>query len=485
MNSNEKNGEPSAGLWGGRFKSRAADSVFALSRSVHFDWRLAPYDLVSSRAHVASLTDAGVISKEVAAQLDKALTELISDVASGKFQPLPTDEDVHSALERGLKEKLGDIGGAIRAGRSRNDQVATDLKLYLIDQMLEIAHQLTSLQEALLKKSDEYKDALAPGFTHLQHAQPILFGHELAKHAVALERDLSRIIDWRKRTSTSPLGAGALAGSSLVTSPEKSAHQLGFAGVAANSIDAVSDRDYVAEALFIIALIGVHLSRVGEEWTIWSSSEFGWAKLDDAYATGSSIMPQKKNPDIAELARGKAGRFIGDLTGLLTTLKGLPFAYNRDLQEDKESTFDAVENLLLLLPPVTGMISSTAFVREKMAAGATTGFALATEIADFLARKGLPFSIAHEAAGRCVRICEEKGIELDALSNSDLVAVHPLLEGVHSALNAKSAVNARSSANGTALSSVTKQIAALEQNRVKNLKWISDERDRFSGMMSQ
>ena len=485
MNPKEKKGEPSSGLWGGRFTTRAADSVFALSRSVHFDWRLAPYDLVSSRAHVAALKDSGVISKEVAAQLDNALTELMSEVASGKFQPLLTDEDVHSALERGLKEKLGDIGGAIRAGRSRNDQVATDLKLYLIDQMLEIAHQLTSLQDALLKKAAEYKDALAPGFTHLQHAQPILFGHELAKHTLAFERDLSRIIDWRERTSTSPLGAGALAGSSLVTSLEKSAHQLGFTGVVANSIDAVSDRDYVAEALFIIALIGVHLSRIGEEWTLWSSSEFGWAKLDDAYATGSSIMPQKKNPDIAELARGKAGRFIGDLTGLLTTLKGLPFAYNRDLQEDKESTFDAVENLLLLLPPVTGMISSTSFAREKMAAGATTGFALATEVADFLARKGVPFSVAHEAAGRCVRICEEKGIELDALSTADLIKVHPLLEGVNSSLNASSAVNARTSINGTALTSVTNQIAVLNETRAKNLKWISDERDRFSGMMSQ
>ena len=472
-------------LWGGRFSDRAADSVFALSRSVHFDWRLAPYDLVSSRVHVASLKEAKVITNEVATSLDGALVELIKEVASGKFLPEPTDEDVHSALERGLKEKLGEIGGAIRAGRSRNDQVATDLKLYLIDHMLEIAAELSKLQDAFISKANEYKDALAPGFTHLQHAQPILFGHELAKHALAFERDLGRIMDWHKRAALSPLGSGALAGSSLITVLDRSAQRLGFNGIVGNSIDAVSDRDYVAEALFIIALIGVHLSRIGEEWTLWASNEFGWAELNDAYATGSSIMPQKKNPDIAELARGKAGRFIGDLTGLLTTLKGLPFAYNRDLQEDKEATFDAVENLLLLISPVAGMVTTTSFNRAKMAAGSTTGFALATEIADYLARKGVPFATAHEAAGACVRICEERGIELDGLSDSDFVAIHPLLDGVRMSLNALAAVNARTSINGTSLASVTKQLETLEENRIRNLNWISDERARFSGMMSQ
>ncbi|MEI6120575.1 MAG: argininosuccinate lyase [Actinomycetes bacterium] len=327
-------------LWGGRFSQGPAQSVAALSRSVDFDWRLAQYDIRVNVAHVRGLTESSVLSREDSTKIIDGLIALGKEIESGTFSYSDTDEDVHSAIERGLIEKLGTLGGAFRAGRSRNDLVVTDFKLYIIDHIMEIAQTLTLLVDALNRVADEYKGAIAPGFTHLQHAQPINFGHEIAKHSHAFLRDVDRIQDWLARNSFSPLGAGALAGSSLQPHPEKTAHELGFAGPLLNSIDAVSDRDFVAEALFIFSMIGIHLSRIGEEFTIWSTTEFAWAKLDDAFSTGSSIMPQKKNPDIAELARGKSGRLIGNLTGLLTVLKVLPYAYNRDLQEDKEPVFD-------------------------------------------------------------------------------------------------------------------------------------------------
>ena len=322
-------------------------------------------------------------------------------------------------------------------------------------------------------------------FTHLQHAQPISFGHELAKHAVSLERDIDRINDWMKRSNLSPLGSGALAGSSLPLSPEVSARELGFSGVVRNSIDAVSDRDFVAEALFIIAMIGVHISRIGEEWTLWTSTEFGWATIDDEFATGSSIMPQKKNADVAELARGKAGRAIGNLTSLLTTMKGLPFAYNRDLQEDKEATFSSVESLLLLLPPLEGMIATTTFHGEVMKKSAPLGFSLATEIADYLVRKGVTFAHAHEAAGHCVKICEKANKELGELTDSELRGAHPDLDGgVKEFLTVDGAVASRTAPLGTAPSSVRQQITLLREDLSKHGNWISRERTRISGMIA-
>ena len=473
-------------LWGGRFSSQPEESMFALSRSVHFDWRLAPYDLRSSLAHVAILQENKIIDAETGMKLTGAIRELQKEVANGTFAAIDTDEDVHSALERGLKEKLGETGGAIRAGRSRNDQVATDFRLYLIDHMIEIASQLLVLQSSISQLAEKYVDAVAPGFTHLQHAQPVSFGHELAKHAHAFSRDISRIHDWLKRTNFSPLGAGALSGSSLPIDPEKTAESLGFSGVIENSIDAVMDRDFAAEALFIIALIGVHISRIGEEWTLWSSTEFGWARLDDAYSTGSSIMPQKKNADAAELARGKSGRFIGNMTGLLTVMKGLAFAYNRDLQEDKEPVFDSVENLLLLLPAISGMVATTQFNEEKMKAAAPLGFSLATEIADFLVKRSVPFSIAHEAAGACVKVCEEKKIDLHELSDQELLAIHPKLTAeVRETLNVYGAIAARTTSNGTAPASVRKQLSNLKEKIAANSAWVASERKRFSGMMDQ
>ena len=473
-------------LWGGRFSSQPEESMFALSRSVHFDWRLAPYDLRSSLAHVAILQEKKIIAAATGMKLTGAIRELQKEVANGTFAAIDTDEDVHSALERGLKEKLGETGGAIRAGRSRNDQVATDFRLYLIDHMIEIASQLLVLQSSISQLAEKYVDAVAPGFTHLQHAQPVSFGHELAKHAHAFSRDISRIHDWLKRTNFSPLGAGALSGSSLPIDPEKTAASLGFSGVIENSIDAVMDRDFAAEALFTIALIGVHISRIGEEWTLWSSTEFGWARLDDAYSTGSSIMPQKKNADAAELARGKSGRFIGNMTGLLTVMKGLAFAYNRDLQEDKEPVFDSVENLLLLLPAISGMVATTQFNEEKMKAAAPLGYSLATEIADFLVKRSVPFSIAHEAAGACVKVCEKKKIDLHELSDQELLAIHPQLTAeVRETLNVYGAIAARTTSNGTAPASVRKQLSNLKEKIAANSAWVASERKRFSGMMDQ
>jgi argininosuccinate lyase len=451
---------------------------------VHFDWRLAPYDLRSSLAHLEILESSGLLTKDVAGSIRGALKELIAEVAAGKFVAIESDEDVHSALERGLTQKLGDIGGSLRAGRSRNDQVTTDLRLYAIDHMLEIASQILLLQKALIAKADEYGDASAPGFTHLQHAQPVIFGHEISKHAHAFARDLDRINDWLARASVSPLGSGALAGSSLPLAPEKTAAALGFNSSAANSIDGVSDRDYVAEALFILAMVGSHLSRIGEEWCIWATTEFGWAQVADAYSTGSSIMPQKKNPDMAELARGKAGRLVGNLTALLTTLKGLPFAYNRDLQEDKEPLFDSIDTVLLVLPAVTGMVATTNFDREKMALAAPLGFSLATEIADYLVRAHVPFAHAHEAAGKCVALCESSGRQLHQLTDSEFAQIHPsLLPDVRDVLTVHGALNSRTTVGGTSPSSFAVQIKNLQTQVSADEKKFSDKQKAFSAMM--
>ena len=471
-------------LWGGRFSQSPAEAVFALSRSVHFDWRLAPYDLRSSLAHLSVLQASGLLEDSVAESIRRALRELIEEVAAGNFLPETTDEDVHSALERGLTEKLGAIGGALRAGRSRNDQVATDLRMYAIDHMLEVAQQLLKLQEALIAKANEYADAPAPGFTHLQHAQPVLFGHEIAKHVHAFSRDLDRIHDWLKRTQVSPLGSGALAGSSLPLSPAVTAKDLGFSSSAANSIDGVSDRDFVAEALFVLSMVGIHLSRIGEEWCIWATTEFGWAKIADAYSTGSSIMPQKKNPDMAELARGKAGRLVGNLTGVLTMLKGLPFAYNRDLQEDKEPLFDSIDTVLLVLPAVTGMVATTEFDRDKMALAAPLGFSLATEIADYLVRAHVPFAQAHEAAGKCVALCESSNRQLHQLTDEEFASIHPALKGdVRDVLTVHGALASRTTLGGTAPSSLKQQLKDASATTAAHKKEFDDKSKAFSEMM--
>ncbi len=471
-------------LWGARFSSGPTDAVFALSRSAHFDWRLAPYDIRSSLAHLAVLESSKLVSKDDAASIRGALKELAVEVSKGSFVAEAGDEDVHSALERGLTAKLGTVGGSLRAGRSRNDQVTTDLRLFAIDHMLEVASLITALNSAILNKANEYVNHSAPGFTHIQHAQPVSFGHELAKHAHAFARDLDRINDWFKRTSVSSLGAGALAGSSLPLDPARTAKELGFDSSFANSIDAVSDRDYVAEALFICATIGLHLSRIGEEWTLWASTEFAWAKVADEYSTGSSIMPQKKNPDMAELARGKSGRLIGNLVSVMTMLKGLPFAYNRDLQEDKEPLFDSIDTLLLVLPAITGMVATTDFDREKMAAAAPTGFSLATEIADYLVRKNVPFASAHESAGKCVALCEKSFRQLHELSDDEFKSIHPSLDGgIRAVLTVVGALSSRTTAGGTAPALVTEQIKLALQENLTQSKKIAAKAKAFSEMM--
>lgn len=446
-----------------------------LSRSTHFDWKLAPYDLMQTRAHAQVLERAGLLSQDESRSVVLALDTLATQVASGEFTPNEDDEDVHSAVERGLMSLLGKLGGKLRAGRSRNDQVATDFKLYLRDHAQQIAGEVIYLQEAFLDQANENISTHSPGFTHLQHAQPVSFAHELAKHVHALGRDLERLSDWDSRAARSPLGAGALAGSSLGLDPELVADALGFDSALGNSIDAVSDRDWAAEFLFVGAMIGVHLSRIGEEVILMASREFAWAQLDDAWSTGSSIMPQKKNPDIAELARGKSGRLIGNLTGLLATLKGLPFGYNRDLQEDKEPVFDTVEQLLVLLPAMTGMIKTLKFNTELMTNSAPAGFALATDIAEWLVREGVPFRNAHEIAGACVQVAEERDCELWDLTDEELSRISSHLNSrVRDVLNLEGALNSRDAFGGTAPIRVREQLQVLSE-------LIGAERTRWMG----
>jgi argininosuccinate lyase len=472
-------------LWGGRFNHSPAQSMRDLSRSVHFDWRLAPYEIEVNLAHLHNLIKQKIISKSDGQTLEKGLLELAGEIGSGKFTYNNDDEDVHSAIERGLVEKCGQIGGAIRAGRSRNDLVITDFKLYLVDHLLEIASALTLLARNFSSQALNQIDVIAPGFTHTQHAQPITFGQELSKHSHALLRDVDRIFDWIDRNNYSPFGAGALAGSSIQPEPETSALKLGFIGVMENSIDAVSDRDFAAEALFIMAMIGIHLSKVGEEFVLWSSNEFDWVEIDDAYATGSSIMPQKKNADVAELARGKSGRFIGNLTALLVVLKAMPFAYNRDLQEDKEPIFDSVDQLLILLPAISGMVETAKFKQTNISKLASAGYSLATEIADFLSKTGVPFSIAHEAAGACVKFCEKNGIELEQMSDQQLQEMHPnLTPEVKKFLTVTGAISSRTSAMGTSKSSVLAAINKLNQDISGVDKAIARLRKQFSGMIN-
>ena len=451
-------------LWGGRFESGPSDAMAALSASIHFDWRLAPYDIQQTRAHARILHSAGLLSDTELAAVDGALVELAVQVAEGSIGPEPQDEDVHTAIERHLIARLGELGGKLRAGRSRNDQVATDFRLYLRDQVRVIVREILALQKAFLQQAQDHVETYSPGFTHLQHAQPVSFGHELAKHVHALGRDIERYADWDRRTSRSPLGSGALAGSSLGLDPRAVAADLGFDRALGNSIDAVSDRDWVAEFLFVSAMLGVHLSRIGEEVILMTSREFGWAKLDDAWSTGSSIMPQKKNPDVAELARGKSGRLIGNLTGLMATLKGLPFAYNRDLQEDKEPAFDTVEQLLLVLPAMTGMIATLRFDTSRMNESAPQGFALATDIAEWLVRSGVVFREAHEIAGACVRAAEARDVELWDLSDGELISISEhLTPQVREVLSVRGSLDSRSAFGGTAPARVREQLADLER----------------------
>ncbi|MCU1610066.1 MAG: Argininosuccinate lyase [Pseudonocardiales bacterium] len=462
-------------LWGGRFSAKPADALAALSLSTHFDWRLARYDIRGSRAHARVLHAAALLDDdELTAMLD-ALDRLDADVDSGAFVPVPEDEDVHTALERGLIERAGpELGGRLRAGRSRNDQIATLLRMWLRDAARRIATGTLDVIDALLDQAEAHPDAPMPGRTHLQHAQPVLLAHHLGAHVQALLRDVERLRDWDARAALSPYGSGALAGSSLGLDPAAVAAELGFDAPVENSIDGTASRDFAAETAFVLAMLAVDLSRIAEEIIIWSTAEFGYVALDDSYSTGSSIMPQKKNPDVAELARGKAGRLIGNLTGLLATLKAQPLAYNRDLQEDKEPLFDSVDQLELLLPAMAGMVGTLAFHTERLAELAPAGYTLATDLAEWLVRQGVPFRTAHQAAGACVRLAESRGAELAELSEMELAAVHPELTiDVRRVLNVAGSINSRDSYGGTAPDRVAEQLQRARRAADGHRSWIS------------
>ena len=464
--------QSSDALWGGRFASGPADAMAKLSKSTHFDFRLAHYDLLGTAAHLKALQAAGYLTSDEHDVLQQAVAELGKRVSSGTFKPREEEEDVHAALERGLMEIAGpDLGGKIRAGRSRNDQIATLVRLFMLDAADALEQQLIDYVDALSTRAEDYMGTAMAGRTHFQHAQPVLLSHHLAAHAWPQVRNLQRLEDFRKRAKRSPYGSAALAGNTLGLDADLIAQELGFTGTTENSLDATSSRDLVAEFAFIMSLVAVDLSRLAEEVIIWASYEFGYIKLDDAFATGSSIMPQKKNPDIAELTRGKTGRVIGNLTGLLATLKALPLAYNRDLQEDKEPIFDSFDSLMLLFPAINGMIRTVEFNRSRLEELATAGYALATDAAEWLVKQGVAFRDAHEIVGELVRHCEEKHIELDQVSDSDLAAISKhLTPEVKKVLNLNSAIESRQGPGGTSSKQVIEQLVQLRKliGKVKN-----------------
>ncbi len=406
-------------LWHGRFASGPADELLAYTVSLPFDRLLFREDIAGSRAHVRGLARAGLLRDDEREAVLSALGVVHAELEAAVFVFAATDEDIHTAVERRVTEIAGPAGAKLHTGRSRNDQIATDLRLFTKAHLLDVARRVLRLQRVLLTRAEQAGDEYLPGYTHLQRAQPILLAHHLLAHGWALGRDIDRLMDARRRCDVSPLGAGALAGSSLPLDPDWVAAELGFAARFENSLDVTSDRDFVAESLFVLALVSVHLSRIGEEIALWSSDEFGFVRLDDAYSTGSSMLPQKKNPDIAELARGKAGRLIGNLTGLLATLKGLPLAYNRDLQEDKEPLFDTVEQITLALSAVEGMFATLQFRHERMRAAADSPYSAATDLAELLVARGTPFREAHAIVGSLVRRALEGEASLAELVTAD------------------------------------------------------------------
>lgn len=450
-------------LWGGRFEGGPTEAMFALSVSTQFDWRLADLDITASKAHAYALAKADLLTDDELERMEQALDSMLADLAAGQLKPLDTDEDVHGALERILIELVGDqLGGRLRAGRSRNDQIATLIRMYLRREIRVLAAEILDVVGALRGQAEKHLGAIMPGRTHMQTAQPVLLSHTLLAHAWPLLRDIDRLRDLDARLAESPYGSAALAGTSLGLDPQYVARQLGFEDSVANSIDGTSSRDLTAEAAWVLAQVGVDLSRLSEDIIFWVTPEAGFAKLDDRWSTGSSIMPQKKNPDVAELARGKAGRLIGNLAGLLSTLKGLPLAYDRDLQEDKEPVFDGIDQLKILLPAITGLVATLTFDTERMEQAAPRGFSLATDVADYLVRQGVPFARAHDIAGLAVKYCEARDIELGDLTADVLGDIAVELDpGVLSVLNIQGSVASRNGRGGTAPEQVKKQLVEL------------------------
>ena len=451
-------------LWGGRFSSGPSPELARLSKSTQFDWRLADDDIAGSRAHARALGRAGLLTTDELNRMEEALDELQRRVDSGAFAPIEDDEDEATALERGLLEIAGDeLGGKLRAGRSRNDQIACLIRMWLRRHARRVAGLTLDLVNALIAQCEQAGDAVMPGRTHMQHAQPVLLAHQLMAHVWPLLRDVQRLVDWDARIDASPYGSGALAGNTLGLDPQNVAVELGFSRVTDNSIDGTASRDLVAEFAFVAAMLGVDISRLSEEIIIWNTQEFAFVRLDDAYSTGSSIMPQKKNPDVPELVRGKTGRLIGNLSGLMATLKGLPLAYNRDLQEDKEPIVDSVAQLNLLLPAMTGLVSTLTFHEDRMRELAPAGFTLATDLAEWMVRQGVPFREAHEASGSCVRIAESRGVDLIDLTDEELASVDSrLTPEVREVLTIDGAVASRSTRGGTAGVRVAEQRERVE-----------------------
>ena len=446
-------------LWGGRFGSSPAEAFERLNASIPFDVRLAPYDVRGSIAHARMLGETGIVSTDESDELVRGLEAVLREVEAGEFSWTLDDEDVHTAVERRLKEIVGDVALKLHTGRSRNDQVALDLHLFVRDAAEEIRSGVLAAMRVLIEVAEEHRDLILPGYTHLQRAQPILLSHHLLAHFEALKRDLRRLQAVRESANVSPLGAAALGGTPHAVDPALTAAELGMEPFS-NSLDAVSERDFALDLLYACAVLGVHLSRLGEEWVLWTSAEFGFATLDDAYSSGSSIMPQKKNPDAYELMRGKSGRLIGDLSALLITLKGLPLGYSKDLQEDKEPLFDAADAVLAMLAVLPEMLRTARFDGTRMAEAAG-GFALATELADFLAMRSVPFREAHRAVGRLVRRCEELGISLEEVPKDELAAAHPALgELPRDLLTPEGSVANKRSHGSTSPGSVERQLEA-------------------------
>nr|WP_325263470.1 argininosuccinate lyase [uncultured Rhizobium sp.] len=453
----------SAQLWGGRFKSGPSEALANLSRAPASYFRLYREDIAGSRAHASELKRAGVLDAAEFSAIRSALDTIEADVAAGRETPVAGDEDVHTFLERLLMARLGALGGKLRAGRSRNDQTANNTRLYLRRMARELSAGLIEVEDAIREQAAKHVETVMPGFTHLQPAQPVVLGHHLMAHAQSLLRDLERFGDFDRRFDRSPLGAAALAGSGIVNRPDLSALELGYSAAAENSIDSVASRDIVAEFLFIASLIGVNLSRLAEEICIWSSKQFSWVRLHDSYSTGSSIMPQKKNPDIAELARGMSGTLIGNVTGFLATMKAMPLAYNRDLAEDKKVLFETIDTLQLILPAFAGMVATLEFDVEKLRAEAPRGFTLATEVADWLVSQNVTFAEAHEITGAVVRYCEERGHDLEGLTVEDLPKIDPRLgPGLLEAITLEHALASRTGYGCTAPAAVRDQIGRFE-----------------------
>ena len=451
-------------LWSGRFGKDTDALVNDFNASISFDQRLYREDIAGSIAHAAMLADCGVISREDAEAITRGLEEILADVEAGKIEFSADNEDIHMNIEALLTARIGDAGKRLHTARSRNDQVALDFRLYVREQIGVIRDQLLDLEETLCRQAERYQAAVMPGYTHLQRAQPISFAQHLLAYAQMLSRDITRLEDCRKRLNQCPLGSGALAGTTYPIDRWQTARALGFDAPMDNSLDGVSDRDYALELLSGLSILMAHLSRFAEEIILWCSWEFKFIELDDAYATGSSIMPQKKNPDVAELVRGKTGRVYGDLMSLLTVMKGLPLSYNKDMQEDKEPVFDAIDTVEMAVPVFTAMLDTMTVLPENMRRAAGRGFINATDCADYLTKKGMPFRDAYTAVGRLVAVCSAQGKTLEELALEELKAVSDLFEAdVYEALNLENCMALRNSWGGPAVAETTRQIAAIRE----------------------